>query len=55
MKSSLEVPAFNDMMCELFQAMKELGGSGTIREIDDKTICLLYTSPFCPRDLSHAD
>ena len=41
MKSSLEVPAFNDMMCELFQAMKELGGSGTIREIDDKTIEIL--------------
>lgn len=29
------------MMCELFQAMKELGGSGTIREIDDKTIEIL--------------
>ncbi len=28
-------------MCELFQAMKELGGSGTIREIDDKTIEIL--------------
>ncbi|WP_105203739.1 restriction endonuclease [Neobittarella massiliensis] len=41
MKKSLEVPAYNDMMCELFQAMKELGGSGTIREIDDKTIEIL--------------
>lgn len=29
------------MMCELFQAMKELGGSGTIREIDDKTVEIL--------------
>ena len=36
-----EVPAYNDMMCELFQAMKELGGSGTIREIDDKTVEIL--------------
>lgn len=34
-------PAYNDMMCELFQAMKELGGSGTIREIDDKTVEIL--------------
>lgn len=41
MRNSLEVPAYNDMMCELFQAMKELGGSGTIREIDDKTIEIL--------------
>lgn len=32
------------MMCELFQAMKELGGSGTIREIDDKTIEILELS-----------
>lgn len=40
-RESLEVPAYNDMMCELFQAMKELGGSGTIREIDDKTIEIL--------------
>lgn len=41
MRNSLEVPAYNDMMCELFQAMKELGGSGTIREIDDKTVEIL--------------
>ena len=41
MRSHLEVPAYNDMMCELFQAMKELGGSGTIREIDDKTMEIL--------------
>lgn len=41
MRNFLEVPAYNDMMCELFQAMKELGGSGTIREIDDKTIEIL--------------
>ena len=33
--------AYNDMICELLQAMKELGGSGTIREIDDKTIEIL--------------
>ena len=41
MKSAAEVPAYHDMMCELFQAMKELGGSGTIREIDEKTIEIL--------------
>lgn len=41
MVNSLEVPAYNDMMCELLQAMKDLGGSGTIREIDDRTIEIL--------------
>lgn len=41
MKNSLEIPTYDSMMCELFQAMKELGGSGTIREIDDKTIEIL--------------
>ncbi len=41
MKNNLEIPAYRDMMCELLQAMKELGGSGTIREIDDKTIEIL--------------
>lgn len=41
MRNSQEVPTFNNMMHELFQAMKELGGSGTIREIDDKTIEIL--------------
>ena len=41
MKNAAEVPAYHDMMCELFQAMKELGGSGTIREIDEKTIEIL--------------
>lgn len=44
MKSNLEVPAYNEMMHELFRAMKELGGSGTIREIDDKTIEILNLS-----------
>ncbi len=44
MRNSLEVPAYNDMMCELFQAVRELGGSGTIREIDDKTIEILELS-----------
>ncbi len=45
MKKHLEVPAYSDMMCELFQAMKELGGSGTIREIDEKTIEILELPP----------
>ena len=44
MRNPLEVPAYNDMMCELFQAVRELGGSGTIREIDDKTIEILELS-----------
>ena len=37
-KSTSAVPAYNEMMHELFQAMHELGGSGTIAEIDDQTI-----------------
>ena len=37
-KDKMNIPAYNDMMQELFQAIKELGGSGTIQEIDDKTI-----------------
>lgn len=45
MKKNLEVPAYNDMMSELFQAMKDLGGSGTVREIDDKTIEILDLAP----------
>lgn len=45
MKNSLEVPAYNEMMCELFQAIKELGGSGTIKEIDEKTIEILNLAP----------
>lgn len=34
-------PAYNEMMPELFQAIKELGGSGTVNEIDQKTIEVL--------------
>ncbi len=45
MKKNLEVPAYNDMMSELFQAMKDLGGSGTVWEIDDKTIEILDLAP----------
>lgn len=45
MKKNLEVPAYNDMMSELFQAMKDLGGSGTVWEIDDKTIEVLDLAP----------
>ena len=40
-----KVPAFDEMMNELLQAMKELGGSGTIREIDKKTIEILKLPP----------
>ncbi|MCI8351801.1 MAG: restriction endonuclease [Oscillospiraceae bacterium] len=38
------VPKFDEMMCEMFQAVKELGGSGTIREIDERTIGILALS-----------
>lgn len=34
-------PSYNEMMTELFQAIKELGGSGTINEIDQKTLEIL--------------
>ena len=34
-------PAYNEMMNELFQAIKELGGSGTVHEIDQKTMEIL--------------
>lgn len=44
-KNKMNIPAYNDMMQELFQAIKELGGSGTIQEIDDKTIEILGLSP----------
>ena len=45
MRKTVEVPAYHEMMQELFQAIKELGGSGTIQEIDDKTIEILGLSP----------
>lgn len=35
------VPPYNAMMKELLQALKDLGGSGTINEIDQKTIEIL--------------
>lgn len=41
MKTLYDVPSYRNMMKELFQAIKELGGSGTIREIDEKTIEIL--------------
>lgn len=40
-KSTSAVPAYNEMMHELFQAMHELGGSGTVAEIDSQTIEIL--------------
>lgn len=36
-----DVPAFHEMMREMFQAVRELGGSGTVYEIDRKTIEIL--------------
>ena len=38
------VPKFDEMMCEMLQAVKERGGSGTIREIDERTIGILALS-----------
>ena len=54
MKNYLEVPAYNEMMSELFQAMKEMGGSGTIREIDDKTVAILKL-PIKVKEIMHGD
>lgn len=45
MADKSKVPAFDEMMNELLQAIKDLGGSGTIREIDKKTIEILELSP----------
>lgn len=38
------IPKFDEMMCEMFRAMKMLGGSGTIKEIDEKTVEILDLS-----------
>lgn len=38
MNQITDIPAYHQMMPQLFQAMKELGGSGTIQEINEKTI-----------------
>lgn len=48
------VPQYNEMMVELFQAMKELGGSGTVNEINKKTIEILKL-PDKIVDISHGD
>lgn len=54
MKNNIIVPAYNEMMCETFQAIKELGGSGTIKEIDEKTIQILGLSSEV-QEVMHAD
>lgn len=54
MKNFSEVPAYNEMMCELFEAVKELGGSGSIREIYDKTIEILELSSEI-QEIMHGD
>lgn len=38
------VPKFDEMMPDMFRALKELGGSGTIKEIDQKTVEFLNLS-----------
>lgn len=53
-KSTSAVPAYNEMMHELFQAMHELGGSGTIAEIDDQTIEILNL-PTEIQEIMHGD
>ena len=44
MEISSNIPKFDEMMCEMFRAMKMLGGSGTIKEIDEKTVEILDLS-----------
>lgn len=39
--TKVTVPRFDALMNPLIQALKELGGSGTIQEIDDRVIALL--------------
>lgn len=41
MNKLLRVPPHQEMMPEIYQALQALGGSGTIKEIDEKTIELL--------------
>lgn len=53
-KSTSAVPAYNEMMHELFQAMHELGGSGTIAEIDDQMIEILNL-PTEIQEIMHGD
>lgn len=45
MINSPVIPAYSDMMQELLLALKELGGSGTIKEIDEKAIEIMDLSP----------
>lgn len=45
MTKQQKVPAYNEMMKETFLALKALGGSGTIKEIDEKTIEILGLPP----------
>ena len=42
--SDIEVPTFDRMMNPLIQALKSLGGSGTIEELDDKVADILDLS-----------
>ena len=42
MTNLLRVPPHHEMMPEIYQALQALGGSGTIKEIDEKTIELLH-------------
>ncbi len=38
MEQGISVPTFDALMNPLMQALKSLGGSGTIEEIDNKTV-----------------
>lgn len=54
MTNVLRVPPHQEMMPQIYQALQELGGSGTIKEIDEKTIELLQL-PQEILDVSHGD
>ena len=54
MEKIIQVPAYSSMMCELFQALKELGGSGTIREKKKKTIEILNLPDYI-LEISHGN
>ena len=54
MADIFRVPPHQEMMPEIYQALQTLGGSGTIKEIDEKTIELLQLPPEI-LDIPHGD
>ena len=43
--SEVKIPTYDRMMNPLILALKDLGGSGTIDELDDKVIDILENYP----------